>query len=135
MGREHPLEDESTDCSVWTMARCVNCGLLGVVIGAVGPVLAPFFLRGSFKKEELIGTKALCQGGTHLVKIIAFASFPTGALQQWELLPPLACAVILGTFLGKKLLTKLSDDRFTLIYRLVLTALAIKLLHTGLTGG
>tara|TARA_B100000683_G_scaffold250834_1_gene266293 strand:- start:598 stop:1320 length:723 start_codon:yes stop_codon:yes gene_type:complete len=113
----------------------VLCGLLGVVIGAVGPVLAPFFLRGSFTKEELIGTKALCQCGTHLVKIIAFASFPTAALQQWELLPPLAIAVILGTFLGKKLLSRLSEGRFTFIYKMVLTLLAIKLLHTGLTGG
>ena len=110
-------------------------GLLGVVIGAVGPVLAPFFLRGSFQKEELIGTKALCQGATHLVKIIAFASFPTAALQQWELLPPLAVAVIAGTFLGKRLLSKLSEGRFVLIYRAVLTLLALKLLHSGLSGG
>jgi uncharacterized membrane protein YfcA len=112
----------------------VLCGLLGVVIGAVGPILAPFFLRGQFKKEELIATKALCQSATHLMKIIAFASFPLGALEQWDLLPPLVVAVILGTFLGKKLLQKLSEGRFIFIYRLVLTLLASKLLYSGFMG-
>ena len=111
------------------------CGLLGVVIGAVGPILAPFFLSGQFKKEELIGTKALCQSSTHAMKIIAFASFPMGALEHMTLLPPLIIAVILGTFLGKKLLQKLSEGKFTLIYRIVLTLLACKLLYSGIVGG
>ena len=113
----------------------ILCGLLGVVIGAVGPILAPFFLSGQFKKEELIGTKALCQSSTHAMKIIAFASFPMGVFDHWTLLPPLVLAVIMGTFLGKQLLEKLSEGKFTFIYRVVLTLLAIKLLYSGLVGG
>ena len=69
------------------------------------------------------------------MKIIAFASFPMGVFDHWTLLPPLVLAVIMGTFLGKRLLEKLSEGKFTFIYRVVLTLLAIKLLYSGLVGG
>ena len=58
-----------------------------------------------------------------------------GVFDHWTLLPPLVLAVIMGTFLGKRLLEKLSEGKFTFIYRVVLTLLAINWLYSGLVGG
>jgi len=117
-------------------------GTFGVVVGATGPLIAPFFLRSGWKKEQIIATKATCQAYNHLLKIGAFsliapmvtgkAAFPV--LEQGLLAAPLLGAVVLGTFLGKRLLGHLNEARFRQIYRAVLTVIAIRLLLTPLWG-
>ena len=49
-------------------------GFLGMLVGATGPFIAPFFLRENVLKEELIATKAFCQAFVHLWKLPAFMS-------------------------------------------------------------
>ena len=36
-------------------------GTLGMIVGAIGPIIAPFFLHTKILKEEMIATKAVCQ--------------------------------------------------------------------------
>lgn len=116
-------------------------GVLGVVVGAVGPLLAPFFLRDSFKKESLIGTKAICQGYLHVIKLVAFAGLYPVALTHrdasfdltstWTLILPMALATIVGTYAGKWLLHRMSEARFVQLYKVVLTGLAVRLIYQG----
>ena len=106
-------------------------GTLGVVIGAVGPLVAPFFLRNTWKKEEVVGTKAACQSVIHLVKILVFSGIGFAFGAHWGLLIPLLVAVIIGTWVGKALNARLSPKRFVLIYRVVLSALALRLIYGG----
>jgi hypothetical protein len=47
-------------------------GAFLVFFGAVGPLIARFFLRSDISKEELVATKAACQWAGHLVKIPLF---------------------------------------------------------------
>ncbi|MBJ02928.1 MAG: hypothetical protein CMK00_08680 [Planctomycetes bacterium] len=117
-------------------------GTCGVVVGATGPLIAPFFLRGGWRKEQIIATKATCQAYNHLLKIAAFsllAPAVTGTsafqvLDQVLLAAPLLAAVVLGTFLGKRLLGHLSEERFRQLYRWLLTLIALRLLLTPLLG-
>ena len=51
-----------------------------------------------------------------------------GPLPEAGVLLPLAAAVVLGTWCGKKVLAYLSEDRFRLLYRLVLSVLALRLI-------
>ena len=43
---------------------------------------------------------------------------------------PLALAVIVGTWCGKKILARLTEARFRMAYRVVLTGLALRLMAT-----
>ena len=43
-------------------------------------------------------------------------------------------ASIIGTWLGKRLSEKLPENRFRLVYRLIVTLTALRLMHTALTG-
>jgi len=113
-------------------------GTLGVVVGAVGPLIAPFFLRGGFHKTQIIATKAVCQAFLHVVKIIAFAGlYPAVLGTTYESFPyadhlmliaPMAAATIIGTYVGKWALRFISEKRFVMLYRVVLSALAARLI-------
>ena len=50
-------------------------GLTSIFIGAVGPLIAPFFLNDKLTKENIIANKAACQIITHLGKIPLFMYF------------------------------------------------------------
>ena len=50
-------------------------GISSIFIGAVGPLIAPFFLRSDLNKENIIANKAACQIITHLGKIPIFMHF------------------------------------------------------------
>ncbi len=103
-------------------------GTLGVVVGAVGPLIAPFFLRSDMNKNNIIATKALCQAYLHIIKIIAFSSVGVVVLEKWSTFIPMAAATIVGTYIGKWLLRRIDETKFRLLYRFVLTALAIRLI-------
>ncbi|MBM66395.1 MAG: hypothetical protein CMH55_09195 [Myxococcales bacterium] len=106
-------------------------GIFGVVIGAVGPLVAPFFLRSTWKKEEVVGSKAACQSAIHLIKIGVFSGIGFAFTAYWDLLLPLLIAVIVGTWIGKALNARMSPQRFVLIYRVVLSLLALRLIYAG----
>ncbi len=109
----------------------VLAGTLGVVVGATGPLTAPFFLRDGWSKEEIVATKAACQVFIHLQKIVAFGVVGFAFAAELPRVLPLAAAVVVGTWVGKKILSRLSEARFRLIYRVVLTGLALRLLASA----
>jgi uncharacterized membrane protein YfcA len=103
-------------------------GTLGVVIGATGPMVAPFLLRDGWARQEVIATKAAGQAFIHLQKLVAFGAAGY-ALGDWvPSLPPLVAAVVIGTFVGKWLLRFLTEERFRLAYRAVLSLIALRLI-------
>ena len=105
----------------------VVAGFLNVTVGATGPLIAPFFLSMGLSRFQLIGTKAACQMGSHIAKIIVFgiAGF---AYAKWTgLLLMLCLAVIFGTWLGTRILGHINEVWFVRLYRLVLTVIALSL--------
>ena len=104
-------------------------GLCSIFVGAVGPLIAPFFLRNELGKENVIANKAACQIITHIGKIPIFIYFFNFSYtEHYTLLLPLIISVYIGTTIGKKLLGKLSDNTFKLFFKICLTLIAIRLL-------
>ncbi len=105
-------------------------GSISMVVGATGPLIAPFFINSNLEKEEIIATKALCQTMVHLIKVILFgAILGFSIIDYWELLACMSVFVILGTLCGKWILeNKVSDRLFGILYRLVLGSVALKIL-------
>jgi uncharacterized membrane protein YfcA len=106
-------------------------GFLNLVVGATGVLIDPFFLGLGLSRHALVGTKAACQALGHAVKIALFgvAGFAFG-----EHLPLLAVGIAsaaAGTWVGSRLLDRLSEDGFLWLYRTVLTGLALRLLWTA----
>jgi len=102
-------------------------GTFGVVVGASGPLVAPFLLHSDMPKERLIATQALCAAWLHLIKIVAFSTIGFTVLAHADLITPLALAVIAGAYAGRCILGRLTERRFRFVYRVVLTVLALRL--------
>lgn len=114
---------------LWSYAVLgLAAGMLGIFVGATGPLLAPFFLRDDFDNEEVIATKAVCQTWIHLLKVPAFLALHFDYGPYVPMLAALVAAVIGGTYFGKHLLSTISKERFVLWFQLVLGLLAIYLI-------
>ena len=102
-------------------------GVLNMTIGAVGPLIAPFFLRIGLTRQALIGTKAACQAMGHLAKITIFGIAGFVFADYAIPLALLSLSVIAGTWIGSQLLERVSELWFKRLYRGVLTLIALRL--------
>ncbi len=110
----------------------VGIGLAAIFVGATGPLLAPFFLRADFSKEQIVASKAACQLWVHALKLPIFFSLGFDYAPHWTLIAMLVPAVIAGTWLGKNLLKRLAEKTFIRLFEALLLILAIHLLWVGL---
>lgn len=107
-------------------------GALGPLIGATGPFIAPFFLGIGLSRTQLIGTKAACQATGHLAKLLVFGVAGFAFFDYLGLFAGMAACTIAGTWLGTRVLYRIDDARFTQLYRLTLTLVALRLVWSGL---
>jgi len=99
---------------------------LGMIVAVTGPFIASFFVLNNIGKEALIATKSVCQALTQIVKTGVFffsVGFDFGEY-QW-LLIGLCTATILGTFIGRWLMEKISQKRFNQVNRILLAVIAL----------
>ncbi|MFH1723244.1 MAG: sulfite exporter TauE/SafE family protein [Elusimicrobiota bacterium] len=109
-------------------------GFLAIFVGAIGPFIAPFFLRDDFPKERVIATKAVCQAWTHVLKIPAFLALGFDYFAHGKLTAVLLACVVFGTLTGRWLLSRLKQETFVVLYEAVLGAIALYLIVSGRPG-
>ena len=106
-------------------------GISSIFIGAVGPLIAPFFLNKNLTKENIIANKAACQMITHLTKIPLFIFlFNVNYISEYKVLLPLILAVFIGTNFGKKILSFIPEALFKKLFKIALFIIAIRLIIT-----
>ena len=104
-------------------------GLSSIFIGAVGPLIAPFFLRKDLNKEHIIANKAASQMITHFTKIPLFIYFfNMNYKSELNVLLPLIIAVYLGTNFGKRILSFIPEKLFKKLFKITLFIIAIRLI-------
>ncbi len=107
-------------------------GFLGMMVGAVGPFVAPFFQRLGLSRESQLGTKSAAQMSLQLSRIIAFggvSSVSFNSISDEILL--LICAVIVGVGISIPISRKLSDKWFDRVVNGILTVIALKTIYSG----
>jgi uncharacterized membrane protein YfcA len=101
-------------------------------LGATGPLLAAFLSPSRYGRDRMVSTHAACMSVQHLIKVIAFG-FLGFVLTEWL---PLVLVMILsglaGTWLGRSLLRRLPEERFRLIFKTILSLLAVRLLFKSI---
>lgn len=107
-------------------------GFLGVFVGAVGPMVTPFFNRLKLEREGNLSTKSSGQMFLQLSKIIAF----TGAagmnfLEFKGSVVILFVGSLLGVLISIPLGKKISDQKFNLAVDVMLGVISIKVLVEG----
>lgn len=102
-------------------------GTFASLIGATGPLIAPFFLRDDLDRQQVIATKAIVQMAVHITKLPAFFLLGFDYAAQITLVAPLVAAAVLGTMFGKRYLSRMSNETFRKLFATVLTMIAIYL--------
>jgi len=107
-------------------------GFLNMVLGAIGPMIDPFFLGLGLSRQGIVGTKAACQTIGHAVKVGLFGVAGFAFAEHAPLLALGSVCAVAGTWLGSRLLDRLSEESFLWLYRAVLTGLALRLVWKAL---
>ncbi|WP_069384727.1 sulfite exporter TauE/SafE family protein [Halomonas caseinilytica] len=106
--------------------------LLSSLVGASGPMVAAFIKQHGGSRQATVATFAACMTLQHLTKAFVFgvAGF---VFHDWLWLIALMIAAgVVGTWLGLRLLGRLSEHRFDGLFRWGLTLLALRLIWLGL---
>jgi len=106
----------------------VGGGFLTIAVGATGPYLAALLVRGPLERRELVATQAAIQTFGHFLKIPAFLLVGFSWGEHAGLILPLVASVVAGTWAGTRLLHRLPEEAFRRVFRVVLGALAVRLL-------
>lgn len=114
----------------------VAVGALNIVIGVVGPVLSTLLVGRVSTRQNIVSTTSVFSFLGHSMKVAGFAlvgfSFADYAWAIAAMIP----SIMLGTYLGRHLLGRISDAFFKRLLRTVLAGLALKLaIWDGLMGG
>jgi uncharacterized protein len=100
-------------------------GLGSALLGSVGPLTAPFFLAYGLTRAAYIGTEAAGALTMHLSKIAAYGA---GDLLTRTVLiygAALTPSTLAGAWVGKKLMTRISDRLFVLLVEIGLIAAGV----------
>jgi uncharacterized protein len=104
---------------------------LGVFVSATGSLLAPFVASVATDRYNHVATVGALMAVTHVAKLAAFAFIGFAIASFVPLMAAMIVAGSLGNWLGEAVLTRTSEQRFRLILRLILTALALRLLWSA----
>ena len=102
--------------------------LVGLVSGLVvttGPLNTPFFLAYGLRRGAYVGTEALCAMVMHLSRGAALARY---ALLTWETFAVgalLGATMFAGSWLGRRVLDRMSDRVFLTIIEVLLVVLGL----------
>jgi uncharacterized membrane protein YfcA len=112
----------------WVVVGFIT-GILAILVGAVGPFLAAFFMRDDFTKEEIVSSKSAMQLVAHSIKIPAFLYLDFNYFEHIYLIIPMCIAVIIGTKVGVLLLKKVDSKRFKLLFRSILFIAGLRIFY------
>ena len=109
---------------------------LGVFVSATGSLLAPFVASAAPDRHSLVATIGALMTFVHIAKLVAFGFIGFAIGSYIPLMAAMIVTGALGNWLGEIALYRVTEQRFRLVFQLILTALALRLLwdalrHTG----
>lgn len=103
-------------------------GLGSALVGSVGPLTAPFFLARGLVKEAYIGTEATSAVLLHAAKLVAYGVAALLSARVLVLGLLLAPATMLGAWVGRHVVRRISERAFVLVVEVGLLVSAVLLL-------
>lgn len=94
-----------------------------------GGLYQPLMLRAALTKWQIVGTLAAGLLCMNVLKIGAYAYYGFDYVPYLGVIAAAILAAVPGAFLGKKLLHHVPEDRFRLIFSLVMSCFALRLLY------
>lgn len=103
-------------------------GFGSALIGTVGPLVAPFFLAYGLLGGAYIGTEAVTALSMHMVKLAVYGGAAILTAQAVTTGLGIGGVMVLGTYVGKRLLERVPTYVFPLLIEAVLVISGLQLL-------
>ena len=103
---------------------------VGTIFG-IGAFLQPAILRTNLVKVQITGTLAACLATMDLMKISGYVSF---GFRYEDYIPHIVLATVagfFGTWVGKRVTHHVSESTFRLVFRWLITLVALRMLYRG----
>lgn len=104
---------------------------IGAVTGISGPLVITF-LRNLADRREIVGTHAFLMTFQNAFRILSFVLFGFAFHAWWPLILAMIASGFLGTNAGGLLLDRLPEAAFRIVFRVLLTLVALDLLRRAL---
>lgn len=108
-------------------------GFLNATVGASGPVTSPFFKAVTASHKAFVATAAATQVLAHISKLVAFSADGWSITDHSAMIIVGVIGVVGGSWIGTRLLDRVSEAGLDRVFMVVLTALALRLIFTALT--
>ncbi len=103
-------------------------GILNILVGVIAPLLAVILKQSISEKKSIVGTLGYFGLIGNLLKIIGFTLIGFSFYEYIDTFLMIIPATLVGSRVGQLLLNKISNKIFTIIFQIILIALAIRLL-------
>lgn len=101
---------------------------LSMVVGATGPLTMTLLLKDYKDKDKVVATGAALMSLTHILKVFVFMYFGFVFFDYIGVIASLIIGAVAGSWAGTQLRDKIDGKKFTMILKVLLTALAIKVI-------
>ncbi len=108
--------------------------IISMFVGATGPLVAAFVHRLGFDKYRTVASFAACMTVQHLLKIVVFGFIGFAFMDWLPMVVGMIATGFAGTWFGLHILKKIPAERFQLLFKLIVSALALKLIWQVLAG-
>ncbi len=102
-------------------------GSMGIIAGAVDPLLGAFYFRDDLSKEAIVCNKSVMQLVTHLTKIPAFIYLGFVFSDYLGIIALFSVIAIIGTRVGVALLQRIDTRVFFIAMRIALALAALRI--------
>ena len=101
---------------------------------AYGALLHAIILRTGLRKHQVVGTMAACLTGMSVMKIVGYTLTGFDYRPFFPLIGFSIVAALIGTWIGKRAVDRISEVAFRVVFRILITVTALRLLYTGFVG-
>ena len=104
-------------------------------VGGTGSLIAPFIKATTDERRMTVATHAAFMSWQHGVKILTFGLLGFAFAPYFPLMTGMILFGIIGTWLGKSILTRMPERVFRIAFNTVLTLLATRLIYQAVRHG
>ena len=111
-------------------------GILNIVVGVAGPGFSTLLVGRNLSRQSIVSTISIFSFLGHTFKVAGFTLVGFNFFDYAWAIVAMLPSIVIGTYCGRYLLGKISDQVFKRLLRAVMAGLAIKLvIWDGLMGG
>ena len=100
---------------------------MSMLFGATGPLVMSVVPNEHWSKQSVVGSHGAAMSFQHGFKTLAFGLIGFELLACWQIILALLMGAVAGNILGQRVLSKISDQRFRVVLKWVLTLLAMRM--------